>query len=440
MALLGVEKASRQAKKQSCTNNISGVARMSRVCDTKARQPEIGRISMAKPSLPQINQVSAMRYLDKAMNQLRDLGFEVGKDDPAPIVALIDQISDLDENKAVAIARTLDQASHFNEIVREQVRGMHYGERYEKITTAFDSIRDDAKSLVDQYEDGKVSTMERFSTVWMKMTRGDIASRFDKIRDTYLDVVKDTRDQIEREQTILEAYQDFRGALKQSEVLALEIQKVGEVQLATAKDVLSAASEAVTAFTGDEPAERARLELDRDEKLRHLQRQEKRYQIAKDLSDNITVGYNTSEVVMARLNQTTNAKERVYAQAVSFFSTNETVLTALSASFTGMHGLHETTQTLEAMKKGIEDSLETLSEIGGKVQEAALEAGYGPTVRAAAVKKLVDSVVAYQERSTEIIAEMRKLSTQNSEEIRDAVEDGKRRMARLVESGATLGV
>ncbi len=395
---------------------------------------------MAKPSLPQINQVSAMRYLDKAMNQLRDLGFEVGKDDPAPIVALIDQISDLDENKAVAIARTLDQASHFNEIVREQVRGMHYGERYEKITTAFDSIRDDAKSLVDQYEDGKVSTMERFSTVWMKMTRGDIASRFDKIRDTYLDVVKDTRDQIEREQTILEAYQDFRGALKQSEVLALEIQKVGEVQLATAKDVLSAASEAVTAFTGDEPAERARLELDRDEKLRHLQRQEKRYQIAKDLSDNITVGYNTSEVVMARLNQTTNAKERVYAQAVSFFSTNETVLTALSASFTGMHGLHETTQTLEAMKKGIEDSLETLSEIGGKVQEAALEAGYGPTVRAAAVKKLVDSVVAYQERSTEIIAEMRKLSTQNSEEIRDAVEDGKRRMARLVESGATLGV
>lgn len=128
---------------------------------------------------------------------------------------------------------------------------------------------------------------------------------------------------------------------------------------------------------------------------------------------------------MTRLVQTTNAKERVYAQAVSFFGTNETVLTALTATFTGMHGLHESTQTVEAMKKGINESLETLSEIGGKVQEAAVRAGYGPTVSAAAVKKLVESVVNFQEKSQTIIAEMRKLSTENSREIREAVEDGK---------------
>ena len=42
------------------------------------------------------------------------------------------------------------------------------------------------------------------------------------------------------------------------------------------------------------------------------------------------------EVIMARLMQTTNAKERVYQQAVSFFSTNDSVFTALKASFTGM--------------------------------------------------------------------------------------------------------
>ena len=36
-------------------------------------------------------------------------------------------------------------------------------------------------------------------------------------------------------------------------------------------------------------------------------------------------------------------------------------------------------------------SLEVLADIGGKVQEAALQAGYGPTIRADAVKKLVDS-------------------------------------------------
>ena len=178
--------------------------------------------------------------------------------------------------------------------------------------------------------------------------------------------------------------------------------------------------------------------MTRDEKVRDLQNEEKRYQIAKDLSDNLTISYNTSEVVMARLLQTTNAKERVYAQAVSFFSTNEVVLTALTASFTGMFGLHEGTQTVEAMKEGVSRSLEDLADIGGKVQEAAVRAGYGPTVRADSVKKLVDSVVTWQTKSYEIIEEMRKASTENANEIRDAVEDGKRKLARLADEGKGL--
>ena len=141
---------------------------------------------------------------------------------------------------------------------------------------------------------------------------------------------------------------------------------------------------------------------------------------------------------MARLLQTTNAKERVYAQAVTFFSTNDSVLTALKASFTGMFGLHESTQTLDVMKEGMSKSIEVLGEIGDQVGEAAVKAGYGPTIRADAVKKLVDSVVAFQERSLQIVQEMRTLATKNSAEIRDAVEDGKRRIARLVAEGKTL--
>jgi uncharacterized protein YaaN involved in tellurite resistance len=125
----------------------------------------------------------------------------------------------------------------------------------------------------------------------------------------------------------------------------------------------------------------------------------------------------------------------VYKQAISFFGTNETVLTALSASFTGLHGLHESTKTVDAMKEGVSQSLEDLADIGGKVQEAALKAGYGPTIRAEAVKKLVESVVNYQTRSREIIDEMRELATKNARDIRDAVEDGKRRLSRLVEQG-----
>ena len=74
------------------------------------------------------------------------------------------------------------------------------------------------------------------------------------------------------------------------------------------------------------------------------------------------------------------------------------------------------------------------------MQEAALKAGYGPTISAAAAKKPVDSVVSYQERSIGIISEMRKLATENSKEIRDAVEDGKKRMAHLIEQGAAVAL
>ncbi|MFN3248549.1 cell surface protein [Roseibium album] len=381
---------------------------------------------------------SPLQYLDRALSTLRDIGITPESEADAPINALLEQISELSPDKVLVISRTLSQASNFNEVVRTQVQQMDIGERYEEITNAFNSIRDDAKSLVDQLADGKISFTENLSNKWRDMRRGTISDRFQDIRGTYKEVALATKDQIEREQTILDSYRDFRGALKQAEVTALELLNMATEKLNGKKLALEAASKEVEGYAGDDPAQKARLELTRDERMREMQDEEKRYQIAKDLSDNLTIGYNTSEVIMARLVQTTNAKERVYAQSVSFFSTNESVLTALNASFTGLQGLHESTETLNAMKEGINKSLETLAEIGDAVQKEALKAGYGPTVAAASVKKLVDSVVNFQVQSREIISEMRDMSTKNSEEIRNAVEEGKRRLAKLTAQGQDL--
>jgi len=382
----------------------------------------------------------ALQYLDRALESVRDMGLTKESSGEDPIGALLDQIAELDKDKVTIIARTLAEASTFNEIVRNEIAGMNIGERYDDIVDQFNSIRDDAKMLVDQLEDGKLSTWERANNIWMKVARGDVATRFDDIQKTYLDVAADSKDQMKREQRILSAYQDYRGAYKQAQILALDILKTAEERLNVSQKSLNQASDAVANFAGSEPAERAKLELTRDQKLRNLQEEEKRYQIAKDLADNLTVGYNTSEIIMTRLLQTTNAKERVYQQAITFFSTNEAVLTALKASFTGLFGLHESTETLEAMKKGVSESLETISDVGDKIQIEAIKAGYGPTVRADAVKKLVESVISFQERSREIIKEMRILATRNSEEIRDAVEDGKRRLAKLAADVAALQV
>ena len=386
--------------------------------------------------------MTPLAYLEKAINGLRNIGLMPEKPDEMPVVALINQIADLDMEKAAAIARTLSHATVFNEVVREQITSMNVGERYEEITRAFNSIRDDAKSMTVQLDDGRIDTMERLSNFWMKVTRGDIPSRFRKIKETYLDVAADTRDNMEKDRMILEAYRDFRGALKQAQVMAYQILKKAEEALAGAKARLDQASAALETHTGpnrDQDREAiAALELTRDQRLRELQEEDKRFQITKDLAENLSISYNTTEVVMARLVQTADVKERVYSQAVSFFSTNETVFTALNASFTSLQGLNESTRTLDAMKDGINKSLETLAEVGDKVQEDALKAGYGPTIKAESVKKLLDSVVNFQEKSLAMVAEMRDLSTRNEAEIRLAVEDGKRRLVELSTAGKRL--
>ncbi len=121
-----------------------------------------------------------MRYLDRALGALRDLGLPLPEPaaEESPITALLSRIGDLDQDRIVLIARVLNQATTFNEVVREQIRAMEIGDRYRQITEAFNSIRDDAREMVRQVEDGRISTFERLSNVWQKATRGDIADRF----------------------------------------------------------------------------------------------------------------------------------------------------------------------------------------------------------------------------------------------------------------------
>jgi hypothetical protein len=64
-------------------------------------------------------------------------------------------------------------------------------------------------------------------------------------------------------------------------VLALDVLKRAGEKLDIAKQALATASDEVAKFQGTEPADRARLELIRDEHLRRTQDEEKRYQIAK---------------------------------------------------------------------------------------------------------------------------------------------------------------
>ena len=371
-------------------------------------------------------------YVDRAVQVLNKIGIILKPQTDAPILKLLDNVTEIDKNRVMSIARTLQQQGAFNEVVRDQIDGVEVSQRYTKIVNHFDSIRTDMEKMIGWLDDGRLDFFERIKIGWMKLQRGSIPDRFNLIKDTYLEVSKETGNQVERERIILNAYQDFRFGLKQAQITAEELVNMATARLEDCKNKLSLAIADVDNFNSDDHVARARLELIRDEALRNVQQEDSRYQIILDLANNLTVSYNSAEAVFARLQQTTSVKERVYQQSVNFFSTNEIVFTALSASITSLTGLSESTKTLEALKDGMNKGIESIASVGNKQLDEALRAGYGSTIKADSLRSLVEAIVNYQESSQQLISELRNESIENAKEIDRIVEDGKQRFNNII--------
>lgn len=373
-------------------------------------------------------------YLDRALQSVKKLGIALP---PAasPVLPLLEQVAHYDSSRVMTIAATLQQSSSFNELVRTQITGMDISTRYADIASAFDSVREDAQAMAGWMEDGRLDLKERLQMGWMKMRRGSVPARFEEIKENYLAVSRATGDQIERERTILEAYQDFRMALKAAEVDAQSVLETAQTQLQARRIALESAQQALDGFQPEGGPERAKLELARDEALRALKDEDRVFQLIKDIADDLKTACNTAELVFARIQQTHDVKNRLYQRAISFFSTNEVVFTGLSAAFTTSAGLGEATNTLEAMEDGMNKGLEALAKSGGQQLENGLRAGYGATLKPESVKALADAIVDFQASSLELIASLRKESTQAAQEIEGITDDAKRRFSALLVKG-----
>ena len=166
---------------------------------------------------------SMQKYMDRALDVLEKFGVATGEDVQNELIRLLEEVRHVDEAKALAIANTIKHMSAFNQLVRENVENINVGNRYLDISQMFDTIREDSKRLIAQLDDGKIGLGEKMSNVWMKIRRGTPHARFEKIVEVYQDVCKDTKNQLEREQIIMDGYIDFRFALKESEILAREL-------------------------------------------------------------------------------------------------------------------------------------------------------------------------------------------------------------------------
>lgn len=376
-------------------------------------------------------------YLERALTGLRAIGINFIKPvQDAPVLVLLDRVAHYDTTKVTSIATVLQQATSFNSMVREQIEGMDISTRFMDITQSFTSIREDAAAMAGWMDDGRLDAMEKIKLTWMNVRRGSIPSRFADIRENYLQVCKSANDQIARESVILESYMDFRMAMKAAEVEAQQVLAIAGEALQQRTQALNEANAQVAAAEGAEPAARAALELSRDEAVRALQDEDKRYQIIKDIADDLKVGYNTAEMVFARINQVHVIKERQYQRMVSFFSTNEVVLTGLAVSFTANSGLAEATHTLNATTDGISQGLESLGSTGNQQLEAAVKASYGSTIKVDSVRALADATLSFQTDMKQMADTYRAESSNAARDIAEAVEDAKRKFAALLTKAA----
>jgi hypothetical protein len=371
-------------------------------------------------------------YMQSALDVLRD--FEIiPKEEDTRLAGLLNDVSDVDEAKVVAIAGIVKYMGSFNELVRDNIEQMKVADRYNDITKMFDSVRADSKKMLGQIEDdGKLDLGEKVANAWMKLSRGTTHKRFEKITDVYNGVSRDTAGQLDKEEKILSAYADFRMALKQAGVLAAELLETEEERQSEAQQAMTTAQDTLANYNGNDQAEKKRLEFAAAEAKQTFTDEDRKYQLIKDVAESLDVGYNVGETLITKLTQTHEVKSQVYRKSVVFFTTNEHVFTTLDAVYASQYGLNEGTQTLEAMKDGVNKGLEDVAEIGGKIEQEGIRAGYGATLSPESVQKLVDSIVEYQETSRQLIEEMRIVATKNAKDIDRIVNDGNARSVEAI--------
>lgn len=373
---------------------------------------------------------NAPKYMNSAIAKIKELGLSLVEPDSSLVAPIVSKLSELDEPKALVIGRTLTYQGVFAEMADKHISAMSYGSRFEDIAESFDSIVNDMKRMVGQAERNGVSIGERVGNLYMKVSRGDVAYRFDKVQSVFKDVMKDSMAQASREEKILLAYVDYRQALKEAIVLTFDLMKVAEERWNAAKAQTVEANDAVVAAVDAEPAERARLELARDERKLAEDAAEARWQATKRISENIQTSHDVADMTFKRLEQVIRSKNQVVDEGNAFFSTNRIVFTALKVTVTGYIGLHEATQAVNSMKEGRAKAINAIAESGDKLLEAATTTAYTSTdnATAAAMKNLIEKTVSWQVREKELIAAARKQSAENTAQIAKDAEEGRQRL------------
>lgn len=378
--------------------------------------------SLLKPS-------KTMNYLVSAADKLHSVGINLFANNQRSISAsLLEEVKTIDVNSTLEIAKTFEAIESFAEIMRENTTNTQVLDQHENISGAFESIRLDALELKKQEEKDKLAVTDKMRNAWMVFRRGSIPTRFKKIDSTFKNVIIETDKTLQREQIVLDSYVDFRGALLLSQAAAQRMLKQHTPKLDEARAKYLEFADKANVKDLD-PEQKAILSEARDRAQHEFEIEERKNDVLKRISENLTVSYNASESVIASLYQTYRTKLAVNDQSKIFFTTNANLFTAIGTTINSIVGTRAAARTQKAMADGMNNSIETIAELSGKVNEEAIKIAHGATIKASSVSKLVDAIENYQTETRRLAAEARIEATRNAEEMQRITDEGKKRIA-----------
>lgn len=371
------------------------------------------------------------QQLQKAIDTILALGLRDGVTTVSPLVAIIEDIKHAGPDEALFLARLATESVNFNDFVVRNVQGLEIGNVFQELTDNFASIRADAKQAVESVSEGERSFLDKLTSFWKESTKGTIAERFAEIVVKYDGVNGKLFEQVKKETQVIDAYKLFRLAQGQGVVVSLQLKKNHEVLLQEAVIAKDKAQADVDAAAGGDEIERARLMTVRDAAVDAHKRQDKAWQTAKDIAEDISNAHHVSDLIMKEAESTIEFKDRIYKRGVSFIGNNRSTIAAFSVSYTAKVGLADGVNALEAMTKGMNDSLNDLADLSGKANERAIKAGYGATIDPAAVERFATALMTELEETAPLIEKHRGEAAANAQTISDLVEDVRKRVVSL---------
>jgi hypothetical protein len=356
--------------------------------------------------------------IDKAIDILKKYNI-MPKPEENQIADILEKIREVDEPKVLALANILQYGGAFSELVTNKIQDERSAHRYEKILKIFDSIVEDADKLIAQYDDKRLTFMEKAKKRWMRFRRGTFHDRFEKFKSTYMDVQRDVKPQVLAEEEVIAAYHDYRIEHKKGAILSAQLVKSEEVRVSEKR-------KAFADIKVDEAADleaRARTDVELAQAKRNLEIEEQNQNRINKINLMMTAGGTVADNVYARITEINKRKTDLYETAIIDFCTQREIIAGLDFALMALSGLSEATKVHKEYREGMDRALRVLGKVDGQLsQEATVEANrsfYSPET----MKELWSSFVTNYRNTRRLMKETQEQAKKDVLEIVKARDD-----------------